>query len=214
MGFDTVEWDKILPTHILKPEKESLINALEQFKDKKTDKSLNYNNFYKLTQLDYFMQGDLLFEIRFPFWLTSSASYDKRYTDAIIISNTCDISDQNDRSLNAKECLFAPLIALDVYANSLNERFDETKVKGILTAIRNQELTNIFYLPYNHNNGVEYIAMLDKAFWIETTELNSYLKTIENDRIASLSHFGFYLFVLKLSHHLCRFPKENDRAGT
>jgi hypothetical protein len=57
----------------------------------------------------------------------------------------------------------------------------------------------------------EYFALLDNMFWIKTEEINALSPTISDDRLATLNHYGYYLFILKLSHHLCRFPEENDR---
>ena len=158
------------------------------------------------------MQGDLIYDIRCPFWDNQSECYSKGYTNAIILTNTCDISADNSRSVNPKECILAPLIDLQDQIEILQERnINKSQIQTFVTSIRSQEITNIFYLPHTPGNGREYIAILDKIFWVNTSEINALLKTLKEDRIGTLNLYGFYLFLLKLSHHICRFPEDNDR---
>ncbi|MEP5611451.1 MAG: hypothetical protein ABJP45_04345, partial [Cyclobacteriaceae bacterium] len=60
-------------------------------------------------------------------------------------------------------------------------------------------------------NEKEYIAYLDDTSNITIEELGLLKENLSENRIASLDFFGYYLFVLKLSYHLCRLPEETDR---
>ena len=203
--------DLLLPSYLVDPEKSRLRNSLLRFVTK--DKGeINYSDFYRDFDYSYFLQSDLVREIRFADWDDNSATYDKVYTHAIIISNTCDISFENKRGLNTKQCLLAPILDFDDYkANLISKGYTEEKVKEFSKNVREQLSSNIFYLPSNHKDKKEYIVLLDNIFWFPTAELNSYLDEINQTKITSLSHFGFYLFILKLSYHLSRLPEQCDR---
>lgn len=212
MAFGDDSFELLLPSYLVDPEKSRLKDALKQFTSDEKGKEIDYTNFYKAFQHAYFMQSDLVKEIRVAKWNDEKAIYEKVYTDAIIISNTCDISYDNKREINTKQCLFAPLIDFNEYLKDLEkEGYLPEKISSFSQAIKAQLKTNIFYLPTNHKDNKEYIVLLDNVFWFPTEELNSYLEKIEDNRITSLSHFGYYLFILKLSYHLCRLPEQCDR---
>jgi hypothetical protein len=212
MAFGDDKFELILPTYLVDPDKSRLRDALKQFIPEGRGSEINYANFYRNYQHAYFMQSDLIKEIRIAKWDDESASYKKGYTDAIIISNTCDISFENKQELNVKQCLFAPLIDFNLYLEDLKQAgYNQEKVRVFASNVKAQLRTNIFYLPLHFKEEKEYIVLLDNVFWFPTSELNSYINNIEENRITSLTHFGFYLFILKLSYHLCRLPEQCDR---
>lgn len=108
----------LLPSYLVDSEKSRLKDALSQFVNKEIEE-INYTDFYREFNHSYFLQSDLVREIRFAEWEDTSATFTKAYTQAIIISNTCDISFENKRSINGKQCLLAPLINFQDYLNDL-----------------------------------------------------------------------------------------------
>jgi hypothetical protein len=205
------ELSSLLPYYLVEPQKSRLKEALVQFYNRASE-SIKYQDFYKDFGHTFFLQSDLLKEIRFAEWDEVTLSFSKAYTDAIVISNTCDIASENTRTLNKKECLLAPLIDFQEYLNELEkEGYTRDRIKEFSRIIRDQLCTNIFYLPLNTKDNREYIAFFDNLFWFPSQELNSYVGEIEQTRITSLSQFGHYLFCLKLSYHLCRLPEQCDR---
>jgi hypothetical protein len=80
----------------------------------------------------------------------------------------------------------------------------------ILTQIKNQQFSNILYLPPNKEKN-EYLAYFDDLSIIEKEELNILKEEIIFNRIESLDYFGYYLFIFKLSYHFCRVPEETER---
>lgn len=212
MAFGDDNFESLLPPYLVEPEKSRLKDALKQFMPEHRGSEIDYGDFYKAYQNDYFLQGDLVKEIRIPILDQGSFTYSKAYTEAIIISNTCDISFENKRDVNSKQCLLAPVVEFKEYLKDLESQgYEVDKIKSFEQNAKAQLCTNIFYLPASSNENKEYIAILDRIFWFPTSELNSYLETIDDDRISSLSHYGFYLFILKLSYHLCRLPEQCDR---
>lgn len=212
MAFGDDNFEKILPSYLVQSDKLRLKDALKQFTIEERGKEINYNNFYKNYDRPYFLQSDLLKEIRLSIWDEQTATFIKGYTDALIISNTCDINYENKHDVNAKQCLFAPLVDFNEYLLNLkNEGYSEEKLKSFSDGVKAQQRSNIFYLPVHFKEGKEYIVLLDNVFWFPTAELNSYIVDIEKNRITSLELFGYYLFILKLSYHLCRLPEQCDR---
>ncbi|MEK7433275.1 MAG: hypothetical protein AABZ74_09105 [Cyanobacteriota bacterium] len=206
MDFDFSQIDILLPNYLSTIDKGRLIEGLKQFKETKNISA----NFFLNKNNDYFLQSDILTEIRYPIWNVSNSNYEKKYCDAIIISTTCDIEFDSKKRFINKEILFAPLVEYDIFISELQEnKIDATKISDTL---KKQEYSNLFYLPKNNQNHKEYIALLDQLFWFPSKELNSYTPDISSNRILSLDYFGFYLFILKLSYHLCRLPEDQHRT--
>ena len=212
MPFGDDNFQTILPPYLVDPDKSRLRDALKQFTPEQRGKEINYSDFYRDYTHNYFLQSDLIREVRFAKWNEGTSLYDKAYTDAIIVSNTCDISEENNHELNCKQCLFAPVIDFNEYLDELaKEGYSQEKIQSFKQVVASQLRTNIFFLPRNHKDDKEYIVLLDNIFWFPTSELNSYLADINANRIVSLSLYGYYLFILKLSYHLCRLPEQCDR---
>lgn len=210
-GFDTTFFEKFLSQpYIFETDKDRLRKGLAQFRPEKTESDKNYTHFYLSSKSDFLLQGDLIPEIRVPFWNENTRNYEKKATSAIIISSTCDIEDETKNRNIPKQILFAPLVELKDYLAEIAEN-QNIKVENIAFTIKNQQNSNIFYLPPNPKNGKEYIAILDRLFWFPSKELQAFNTQLLQHRIASLDYFGYYLFLLKISYHLCRLPEDKHR---
>ncbi|MCU0439344.1 MAG: hypothetical protein MUC49_15735 [Raineya sp.] len=213
--FETDFFDRVLSQHYLSDtDKGKLRAGLEQFhpkSEKRVGQSLPakyYTDFYLENTPTHFLQGDILTSIRHPIFDSKTKLYLSKETAAIIISNTCDINiDDKNRDI-PKQVLFAPLTKFSNFSKKLENHPNRD---NILTNIKNQQNSNVFYLPPNKKNGLEYIALLDRVFWYPTDELNLSKEKTISDRVASLDMFGFYLFILKVSYHLCRLPEDDPR---
>ncbi len=215
MDFETTPDDflRFLPTYLTNEEKGRLNQALEQFKEErgKVWSQKNSSHFYAQRKQNYFQQGDLLCQIRYPSWNKQDKIFDKVYINALVLSNTCDLDISNDRNIT-KEVVLAPITEYAQYIKKLAVRLGKTEVPISLDeSIKAQTYSSLFYLPQTPINPIDYICHLDKAFWFPTEELHSYISDIEQTRIASLDYFGYYLFLVKLSYHFCRMPEEKQR---
>ena len=208
--FDFTMIEHLFPDYLTATEKGRLFQALEQFKDAHAKGKWSnkvYSHFYATSADNYFLQGDLIREIRYPDWNSEDKIYQRTYTDALILSNTCDLDLTNIRKAY-KQVVLAPIIELDQY---IEEFTDEQDLEEMVKSIKSQTKSNILYLPPNLMSDKDYICHLDKAFWFPIEELNSYLPDIAQTRISSLDYFGYYLFLVKLSYHFCRLPEEKQR---
>jgi hypothetical protein len=211
-AFGDDHFEKILPPYLTSPDKSRLKEGLEQFNPENSTKEIKYDNFYQDDIDSYFKQSDLIAEVRFPEWDESHRQYNTLYGDAMLLSNTCDINPDNQRNANAKQSLFAPIIDLPEYLSDLRRNgYSDAQMQTFEADIKRQRITNILYLPPYKANGPSYIVLLDYIFRFPTLELRGLLMNIAEEKIKSLSHFGYYLFIFKLSYHLCRVPEEKER---
>lgn len=208
MNFAIDDLNKILPPELTEQKKGRLQEGLNQFLKINNNKDKYYTDFYLNSANPYFLQGDLIREIRFPVFNKSNRQYDKLYFDALLISNTCDVDDSNKRNV-PKQAILAKLIPFDSFIESLDDIGVEDAA-NIITQIKNQQFSNVFYLPITKTRE-EYIAYFDDLSVIEIEELNALKDEININRIGSLDYFGYYLFIFKLSYHFCRLPEETQR---
>lgn len=208
MPFDINSLDSLLPPELSEQKKERLKQSLIQFLKENQNKTKYYTDFYSTENYPYFLQGDIIREIRFPIFDFETREYEKEYFDVILISNTCDMDEANTRKVK-KNVIIAKLIPFDNFIEALKELKVE-RADDIITQVQNQLYSNLLYLPPNYQ-GAEYIVYLDELAWITMSELNDLKENMQENRIASLDFYGYYLFVLKLSYHLCRLPEETHR---
>lgn len=208
MAFFIEDLERLLPPELTDQKKGRLREGLKQFSDLENSQDKFYTDFYLTSYHNYFLQGDLIREIRFPVFDTKSREYNKLYYDALLISNTCDVDESNIRTV-PKKPIIAKLIPIEEFVASLKELAVENAAE-ILTQIKNQQFSNVFYLPPTKDKN-EYLAYLDDLGTIDKEELNVLKEDIDTNRIASLDYFGYYLFIFKLSYHLCRLPEATER---
>jgi hypothetical protein len=75
-----------------------------------------------------------------------------------------------------------------------------------ISDIRQQRIASMFYLPRIDALGEESVALLDRINNCDLQALN--LGELVATRLFTLSDYGFYLFLFKLSIHLTRI-REN-----
>lgn len=131
--------------------------------------------------------------------------------DGMVLSNTCDIEQSNKRPFPS-QIVYSPIINLERYKAGLVSTIgSEERVNNHILEIRKQKITQIFFLPRFGSVLDESIIFLDRIFNIA----NDYVErsTISSTRIFSLSDYGNYLFLLKLSIHFTRIQDRVDRKS-
>jgi len=132
---------------------------------------------------------------------------DRKSVSGMIVSNSCDIAMENARYYPVN-ILFAPLIKLEGYLDRLREAGrTNTQIESVAGNIRKQRCTNIFYLPGCPGSLQESMILLDD---IHAHPLQDFLGR-ERLSLFTLSQPAFYIFLLKLSIHLCRFREDVRR---
>jgi hypothetical protein len=125
-------------------------------------------------------------------------------SNAMILSNSCDISFENKRT-DTPFISYCPIISLAKYIDKLKSEGKNTS--AIELSIKNQEITSMFYLPKGQGLDEDKIALLDK---IQSCPNNEETR-LKAKKIFTLSNYGFYLFLLKLSIHFTRIRDGIDR---
>lgn len=206
MNFSIERIENLFPRELSEQRKGRLRDGLKQFLSKNSESKI-YSEFYSETEYSYFLQGDLIRDLRFPYWDFETREFSKKYFDALLISNTCDLDESNIRQI-PKEIVIAKLITLKDFEEGL-KHFNVLDQETVLRCLRNQEYSNLVYFPEIHGN--EYIGVLDELSSITLEEINELKSNLNQNRIKTLDMFGYYLFMFKLSYHFCRLPEETDR---
>ena len=126
---------------------------------------------------------------------------------SIILSNTCDIDQQNKRSYQ-NMVTYAPILSLKKFIDRVTINFGNTTANNLLKTIKEQKITSILYLPAN---GVieDSIIFLDRINNCSIDVLKA--EEVHSNKLFVLSDFGLYLLLLKLSIHFCRIKERVDR---
>lgn len=207
--------ETLIPAYLRSEVKNRLKTGLiDFFKSDIHDRGDRYGDFYLLDAPEILMQSDLINSIRSVEWDADTKDYVLGYMPSIFLSNTCDLSPENIRGANQKQGLFAPVISVTEVLEDLNKEFSNEVVIGFYNTLKQQLHTNLFYLPVNHRNNKEYIVFLDRIYSQPVTAFERVIKDISQERFLSLSNWGFYLFIFKLSYHLCRIPESDEGRTT
>ena len=137
---------------------------------------------------------------------------DIRLVPGIILSNTCDIDLRNQRNFPS-QIVYAPIFNLEKYWKSLlkNSKKSKEQIDDHIESIKKQEITQIFYLPRLASKLNDSIAFLDRVNNMPNNLIDR--ENIKTQRIFTLSDYGAYLFLLKLSIHFTRIQDKVERKG-
>jgi hypothetical protein len=129
---------------------------------------------------------------------------------SIILSNTCDI-DMNNRRNFPSQILYSPIFNLEKYHDGLIQQKikDEKQIDNHINNIKKQRITQIFYLPEYSNILPASIVFLDRVCNIQNKFLDR--NQLNTSRLFSLSNYGLYLFIYKLSIHFTRIQENVER---
>ncbi|MDM8568359.1 hypothetical protein QUF50_02355 [Thiotrichales bacterium HSG1] len=193
------ELSKYLPQYLSESSTISLFNELKQFPkniDKRiyTDKLKNDSSIY---------QGDGLRNLL----CVNLPSLDARPILGMIFSNTCDINSENKRLFDAR-LSYAPIFNLEKYHTALIQKYVDSSerssesIKSHVEDIKKQNISQIFYLPKGGFLDNDSIVFLDRINNLPSNYFDG--EQIKNNRAFSLSDYGFYIFLFKLSIHFTR----------
>lgn len=182
---------KYFPSFLTDAEQQKLKEALRNYNE-----SRSVSNILTAPGVDY-LQGDFVGGI--PMYDYGSHQL-LEATRCIIVSNSCDIDPSNDRPNLPIDCVVAPILNLDKVFNGLtdNGKRDLSRVNVFIENIKNNRLTNVFYVPLAGSER-GFAAFFDKSFSFPSSVLST-----KGIRIKSLTLFGFYFFIFKLSVNFCR----------
>ena len=127
---------------------------------------------------------------------------------AMVLSNTCDVDPSNKHLFRTSLC-YAPIFSLPLYLQLLRKENTEARVASHESDIRNQLITQIFFLPKGGKLQNDSLVFLDRVVSASSDTIDR--QQLSQSRLFTLSDFGAWLFALKLSIHFCRIRDEVDR---
>lgn len=201
--MDLEDIRRYLPTYLSPEAQDRLFSELKQFPDNVDQRMYSTGGIDNETVF----QGDGIRELP-QIFLPDDRIEPK---PALVLSNTCDIDLRNRRSIPPR-IVYCPIINLEKFRTRLlgTDYFDsEEKVDEYIGVIRRQEVSTIFFLPA-YQNMEDSLALLDG--------INSCRRDVIDDnqiqafRLFTLSNYGFYLFLYKLSIHFTRIREGVERG--
>jgi hypothetical protein len=181
----------------LTPEKQAeLVQQLNKFETQ---------NYYTMLFTTEMLQGDGWSRIEIVRFKDGTRDKIK----GILLSNSCDIDPANPRDLPPR-IVFAPLVRLNDYIDALKnaQALTVQQIDAKVDAIRKQRVSSLFFLPGGAALDSDHMAVLDD---LHNIPLEVYQAESSKAKLFTLSQMGFYLFLLKLSIHFCRFQEDITR---
>ncbi|PKN26727.1 MAG: hypothetical protein CVU64_17190 [Deltaproteobacteria bacterium HGW-Deltaproteobacteria-21] len=201
MSIDDIK--VFLPKYLSPEAEETLFEDLKQFPIN-IDKRLYTSRF---TNTETIFQGDGLEELLF----VNLPEPQIGKGNGMVLSNTCDISPENKRFL-PPSVVYAPIHKLGKYKAALLEaNVKADQVDGHIDSIRKQKVSSVFYLPQGGTLEEESIVFLDRLNSCNVGFLEG--RNISKTRLFTLSDYGLYLFLFKLSVHLTRIHEGIERGS-
>ncbi len=172
-------------------------------------KNLN-NNLY---------QGDIIFELVNPVLNIEDGKFEIEYRNGILLSNSCNAERKNNRlidlSLNFAQVI--PLKELLIFLQSKN--INEERIVNFEREIKKNSFNYFFYLPeYRNDKEIIFEESIVRFDRIITLPVNYFYEQYslkyqpDGDKIISLSQYGFYLFLFKISFYFSRMNEGFDRG--
>ncbi len=167
---------------------ESMFPSIDPYKAEEVKKTIKqfedsgekYQSFL-YTPFNYLAQGDIIGEIPFT-RIDKNGMQRENYSKGLLLSNTCDA--ENDDTL-----IFAPLLPVE-------------KLKIDKNTIKKNTIYDLIYFPDYKMD--DYVVDLSIINTYSTKLINKLLEQDKIKKTASLSDFGYYLFLSKLTIHFMR----------
>lgn len=191
MEISQSDIQKYLPQYLSNDAKEALKNSLDNFPSNLENMIMAEDIFDE--HKSKLLQSDIV---------ECKNIYDGHNAKVMIISNSCDNSSENERVFPI--CVsFVVILSLEKMKSIFEKNGkDEQSINNQIDAIKNQRVTNMFYLPN------DMVALLDRTMHLD---YNKFSEAMVN-KIASLSNYGFYTFLFKLSYHFTRLREGTQRG--
>jgi hypothetical protein len=131
---------------------------------------------------------------------------------SIVLSNTCDIDLINKRNFPS-QVVYTPIFNLEKYKNSLYKNSQKTReqIDSHIVSLMKQEITQIFYLPKIEGKLDDSIVFFDRVCNFPNKLIDR--QNLRSRRLFTLSDYGAYLFLFKLSIHFTRIQDKVDRSS-
>ncbi len=197
ISFEEVR--RYLPQYLSSKAQQELFEELKQFPSN-IDQRI-YTS--QLNEYKNILQGDGVYNL---LYINLPDTYIGK-VPGMILSNTCDI-DQSNKRLMPSRMVYTPIFNLAKYEQALIRSHVNTgqkthqSITSHISDIRRQYVSHIFYLPKGGKLENESIVFFDRLNNCPSDSITG--NEVPERRIFTLSDYGFYLFLFKLSIHFTR----------
>lgn len=193
-----------LPKYLSAENYETLIKELDDFPG-----NIDNRMYTTIAEENLICQGDVISGL--PCVDIDRLDQGIKNKDCIVLSNTCDIDINNKRMFKSR-LMYAPLIELEKYRAVLlaHNAGTEQQIGNHIKSIKEQHVSQILYLPESARFK-ESIVFLDRTFNIDSRNIDR--MTLKDRRLVSLSDYGFYMLLFKISVHFCRLQEKVERGS-
>lgn len=199
MNFTFEEASRYLPPSLAAADLRDLYKDL-----KKLDEGLRY---YSPHAFDFYLQGDAFASV--PFLIVKSESIGEKSTTAILLSNTCDVSDDNSH-MEPPFVTVAPIIRVSRWRSGLlNLGVKENAIEEKLKAARAHKISSLFLLAQGQGIDEESLVLFQQIQSMPIQRFNVASPT----RLATLSQAAHWVLTVKLSIHFCRLQEGVNRQA-
>lgn len=157
----------------------------------------------------YFRQGDVISSCNFLSFVLDEHQEEEidvlKKMPAIILTSTCDMQEDQSRG---EHCLIAPLMSFETYKQYKPTDYSAEKWNDYLIKIKASKINELLYVP-RFDSLDESVVYLDKVCSVSPDVLRKRMSDSKSVRIASLSQYGWYFFMAKLSHYFIRFEGDD-----
>jgi len=206
IGFEGIK--KYLPQYLSKEASENLFAELENFPENIDNRI--YTNKLSGNQVIYQGDGvDNLLSINLP-------NPETGFVPGMVLSNSCDLDVENERLVESR-LVFATIFQLEKYKKLLFSKFvekglkSEESINAHIEIIKKQYISHIFYLPAGGKLENDSIVLFDRASNLPNDYVNK--NDIPERKLFTLSDYGFYLLLYKLSIHFTRIRENVARTS-
>lgn len=191
-----------LPKYLSEEHYENLISQLRDFPE-----NIDKRMFASGLEKNIIYQGDGIKDM--PIVSIEDLSLGVKYRPCMVFSNTCDMDLANTR-LFPTMILYSPIVEIEKYVRILEQNgISADKINNHLADVRAQKVSTAYYIPSVGDLG-ESIIFFDRILNVSQRYIDR--DTYADRRLFSLSNYGFYLLVFKLSIHFSRIREGVNRG--
>ena len=193
-----------LPKYLSADNYDILIKELEDFPN-----NIDGRMYTSIAEDTLLCQGDVIKDM--PYAEIDHLDSGVINKNCIVLSNTCDV-DLNNKRLFHSRIMYAPLIELSKYKSVLLKRgtATEQQINDHIKSIKEQRVSQILYLPESITFR-ESIVFLDRVLNIDCRAIDR--MALKQSRLISLSDYGFYMLLFKISVHFSRLQEKVERGS-
>jgi hypothetical protein len=198
---------RYLPQYLSDGALGNLFNELEGFPSNIDSRMYSFVSDYK----EIALQGDCFRGVRFVNLNSLGEDLSQKDITVMTITNTCDADVTGKTRVASNNVCYCPVYNLEKFCSRLlKSGTNMERVRGYSEKLREQAISNAFYLP-SGPLGYEAFIFFDQINYLSAATFSERVN-VASSKAFSLSDYGFYMFLVKLSIHFTRMGEAIERG--